>query len=129
MILLTENSLTVLTQLDSIDRFIDFFTADSESTIGIGYIYPFVIVSSILIWLIYKSVKTKKWTWYLSFVALVFLFYAIFNDRNCMIEFVADMGFKKYDIGVWFTNCGTYYAWWASAILINIGFFNELKRE
>ena len=55
----------ILTQLDSIDRFIDFFTADSESTIGIGYTYPFVLVTSILTWLIYKSVKTKKWTWYL----------------------------------------------------------------
>ena len=81
----------ILTQLDSIDRFIDFFTADSESTIGIGYTYPFVLVTSILTWLIYKSVKTKKWTWYLSFVAIVFLSYVIFNDRNCMIEFVADI--------------------------------------
>jgi hypothetical protein len=118
----------ILTQLDSIDRFIDFFTADSESTIGIEYTYPFVFVTAILTWLIYKSVKSKKWTWYLSFVAIIILSYVVYNDRNCMIEFVADMGFKNYDIRVWFTNCGTYYAWWTSSILINIGLFNEIKK-
>ncbi|MFT4697381.1 MAG: hypothetical protein ACI9SJ_000502 [Flavobacteriaceae bacterium] len=119
----------ILTQIDSFDRFLDFLTADNKSTIGIEDTYPFLLVTSLVIYLVYKSVKSKKWNWYISFISLVILSYLIFNDRNCTIEFVEDMGFKKYDIGVWFSNCGTYYAWWTSAILINIGLFNEIKRE
>ncbi|GAB3230111.1 hypothetical protein J0A67_16265 [Algoriphagus aestuariicola] len=119
----------LLTQLDLIDHFIDFL-ADDGSLLGIGatsILYPFLLVTFLFIWLIYKSIKSKKWTWYISFVVLVILTYLFLNDRNCTMEFVADMGFQKYDIGLWFSNCGTYYAWWTSAILIQIGLFNEIK--
>ncbi len=122
----------LVTQLDSIDHFIDFLAADNKSFFGIeatSILYPFLILTFLFIWLVFKSIKSKKWTWYISFIVLVILTYLFLNDRNCMIEFVADMEIQKYDIGLWFSNCGTYYAWWISAILINIGLFNEIKRE
>ena len=122
----------LVTQLDLIDHLIDFLTADDESLFGIGatsILYPFLFLVFLFFWLVYKSIKSKKWTWYISFIVLVILTYLFLNDRNCTIEFVADMGIQKYDIGLWFSNCGTYYAWWISAILINIGLFIEIKRE
>jgi hypothetical protein len=122
----------LLTQLDLIDHFIDFLSSNNESLLSIGStstLYPFLFVSLLFISLIFKSIKSKKWTWYISFIVLVILAYLFLNDRNCMVEFFADMGFVKYDIGLWFSNCGTYYAWWTSSILINIVLFIEIKRE
>lgn len=122
----------LLTQLNFFDHFTDFLSSNNESLLNIdstSILYPFLLLTLLFIWFVFKSIQSKKWNWYISFITLVILAYLFFNDRNCMVEFVADTGFQKYDIGLWFSNCGTYYAWWTSSILINIGLFNEIKRE
>jgi len=90
------------------------------------FIIPLIIVILVGLWLINKSLNKKSYLWYAAFLLLIIGFYLIINDRNCMIEFVSDMGFKKYDLSIWFSNCGTYYAWWLSGILLNIGIVIDL---
>ncbi len=46
-----------------------------------------------------------------------------------MVEFISDPGFWSFDLTLWFNNCGTYYAWWTSPILFNIGLYNEIRRS
>jgi hypothetical protein len=120
----------ILTQYELFDDFVNFILNRHLSIFSIAstyHFYPFLIVASLLFWLTYKSIKAKSWYWYLSFIVIVFLIYILFNDNNCRIEFVSDMGIIKNDIRLWFSNCGTYYAWWTSIILQSIAIFSEIK--
>jgi hypothetical protein len=58
---------------------------------------------------------------------VVLIAYLWTNQRNCRVEFIGDLGIVRNDLRLWFTNCGTYYAWWASCILLNTTIFRELR--
>lgn len=88
---------------------------------------PFLTYSAIFIGLIYKAFKKDSWVWYGIFICLMVVSYIWFNNNNCTLIFISDLGIRTSDFRIWFQNCGTYYAWWTASLLLNIGLFNEMK--
>jgi hypothetical protein len=120
------STILLISQLDALDHFINiiidgFFEYFHLSDFG------FLLISGLLIWLIFQSVTTKSLTWYCAFIAVILIAYLWTNQRNCRVEFIGDLGIIRNDLRLWFTNCGTYYAWWAACILLNTTIFRELR--
>lgn len=121
----------ILINSDQFESALNFILSDNE-LFGWGFvnrILPYLILCGLSIWLVYKSLNTNKWIWYFTFIGVTITSYLWLNDRNCTIEFFADYGIKRYDIPLWFNNCGTYYAWWIAPIILNIGLFNEIRNK
>lgn len=119
----------ILINNGSFENALDFFVSNSEFSVWgfLSRVLPYLTLIVLLIWLVTKSLKAKKWTWYFVFIAATVVSYLWFNDANCTILFVSDIGIKKNDLELWFTNCGTYYAWWSSPIIFNIGLFYQIR--
>lgn len=125
------SAILIIINSDQFENSLNYILSDNE-LLGWGFVnrlLPYLILCGLSVWLVYKSLNTSKWSWYSTFVALTIASYIWLNDRNCTIEFVSDMGFKKYDLVLWFNNCGTYYAWWTAPILLNIGLFNQIRNK
>jgi hypothetical protein len=119
------STILLISQLDTVDYFIAFILGGGDfyfHTTG-----TFLLLSGLFIWVTYKSVATKSLAWYCVLVAVVLVGYFSTNGRNCRTEFLGDIGVIKNDFGLWFRNCGTYYAWWTASILINITIFREIR--
>lgn len=124
------STILLISQLDLFDHFIDYILQDKEGFLDIGATsigYPFLLISGLFIWLMYKSVTTKSLVWHTVFIAIVVMTYLWLNDRNCTTEFIGDIGKTKNDLGLWFSNCGTFYAWWTASILTNITILREIR--
>lgn len=93
------------------------------------FVIPLLLVSIFGTFLLRRSLQRNSYWWYWRFIIFMIGFYLVVNDRNSRIEFISDVGFRKYDLILWFNNCGTYYAWWAAPILLNTGLFCQIQNS
>lgn len=94
------------------------------------WLIPAFIGLVIIGWVLVKeALKNRNLILYGIFILFAIVFYYFTIAVNCRFYFELDVAFITNDIAVWFENCGSYYAWWTSGIVLNIGIFLKLIKN